>query len=193
MIVRRASALSLLLLVSFPFAGFAAPAAKRVQTRPAMADSASVVAMLGGVTNGACPYAGVATGGQPSEAHLVSLAKAGYTTVLDLRMPDEPRGMDEAAVARRAGLAYETLPFVAGTLDDAVFTRFRTILRTRGNGVFVHCASANRVNAVLVPWLVLDRGWSSERAFAVARANGLRSPEMESKARDYIARHPAKR
>jgi protein tyrosine phosphatase (PTP) superfamily phosphohydrolase (DUF442 family) len=182
----------LLLLVALATGAHAAPAAKRAITRPAMADSASVVAMLGGVTNGACPYEGVATGGQPSEAHLVSLAKAGYTTVLDLRMPDEPRGMDEPAVARRAGLAYESLPFVAGTLDDAVFTRFRTIMRTRGKGVFVHCASANRVNAVLVPWLVLDRGWTPERAFAVARANGLRSPEMEARARDYVARQSVK-
>ena len=184
---------SLLLLLAFAAGVQAAPAAKRAITRPAMAESASVVAMLAGVTNGACPYAGVATGGQPSESHLVSLAKAGYTTVLDLRMPDEPRGMDEPAAARRAGLAYESLPFVAGTLDDAVFTRFRTILRTRGNGVFVHCASANRVNAVLVPWLVLDRGWSLDRAVALARANGLRSPEMEAKARDYVARQSPRR
>lgn len=184
---------SLLLLLVLATGAQAAPAAKRAITRPAMADSASVVAMLAGVMNGACPYAGVATGGQPSEAHLVSLAKAGYTTVLDLRMADESRGMDEPAAARRAGLAYESLPFVAGTLDDAVFTRFRTLLRTRGNGVFVHCASANRVNAVLVPWLVLDRGWSLERAFALARANGLRSPEMEAKARDYVARQSRSR
>ena len=182
-----------LLVISIATAAHAAPATKRVMTRPAMADSASVVAMLAGVTNGACPYEGVATGGQPSEAHLVSLRKAGYTTVLDLRMPDEPRGMDEAAVAKRAGLAYETLPFVATTLDDGVFTRFRTIMRTRGKGVFVHCASANRVNAVLVPWLVLDRGWSQERAFALARTNGLRSPEMEAKARDYIGRQAVRR
>lgn len=159
----------------------------------ALPDSAAVVAMLDGVTNGACPLPGVATGGQPADAHLKALAKAGFTTVLDLRAAGEPRGFNEATAMKAAKLTYEQLPVTPATLDDATFDRFRALMKkTGGKGVFVHCASGNRVGAVMVPWLVLDRGWPVEKAVTSAKAGGLRSPEMEAKARDYVSRHSAR-
>ena len=160
----------------------------------ALPDSAAVMALLAGVHNGACPLAGVATGGQPDSAHLAKLAHAGFTTVLDLRAADEARGFDEAAAMRAAGLAYITLPVTPATLDDRVFDTFRTTMGKRGGqGVFVHCASGNRVGAAMIPWLVLERGWDVERAVASARAGGLKSPELEAKARDYVSRKLAAR
>jgi protein tyrosine phosphatase (PTP) superfamily phosphohydrolase (DUF442 family) len=173
---------------------FAALPALAAPSKPAaQPDSAAVVALLAGVTNGACPLPGVATGGQPAEAHLKSLAKAGFTTVLDLRAADEPRGFNEAAAMKAAKLAYELLPVTPATLEDSTFDRFRALMKkTGGKGVFVHCASGNRVGAVMVPWLVLDRGWPIEKAVSSARAGGLRSPEMEARARDYVSRHASR-
>jgi len=157
------------------------------------ADSAAVMALLDGVLNRACPLAGVATGGQPDAAHLRALAKAGYRMVLDLRTPEEPRGFDEAAAIRAAGLRYETLPVGHGGVPDSTFDAFRKTMRDAGaEGVFVHCASGNRVGAVMIPWLVLDRGWDLDRAVASAKAGGLRSAALEALARDYVARKRAK-
>jgi uncharacterized protein (TIGR01244 family) len=167
-------------------------AAKEV-AKPALPDSAAVVALLAGVHNGACPLPGLATGGQPAAEHLAALAKAGFTTVLDLRAADEARGIDEDAAMKTSGLRYVKVPVTPATLDDSVFAEVRKLMtETGGKGVFVHCASGNRVGAVLIPWLVLDQGWDVERAVTTAKAGGLKSPELEAKARDYVARSRTK-
>jgi len=171
-----------------------APVQSKLHPPGPPADSAAVVALLDGVLNGACPLAGVATGGQPDAAHLRALAKAGYRVVFDLRTPEESRGFDEAAAMKAAGLRYVTLPVGHGGVPDATFDAFRKAMRETGaEGVFVHCASGNRVGAVMIPWLVLDRGWDLERAVTSAKAGGLRSPALEALARDYVARKGAKR
>jgi protein tyrosine phosphatase (PTP) superfamily phosphohydrolase (DUF442 family) len=170
----------------------AAPVKAKVHPPGPPADSAAVLALLDGVMNRACPLAGVATGGQPDAAHVRALAKAGYRVVFDLRTPEESRGFDEAAAMKAAGLRYETIPVGHGGVPDSTFDAFRKAMRdTDAQGVFVHCASGNRVGAVMIPWLVLDRGWDLERAVASAKAGGLRSPALEAQARDYVAREQA--
>jgi uncharacterized protein (TIGR01244 family) len=167
----------------------AARSAKPAPPPAPAADSAAVVALLGGVLNGTCPLPGVATGGQPDSARFAVLAKAGFHTVLDLRLPDEPRGYDERAAVHAAGLEYVNLPISAATLTDSTFTAFRALMNDRERGsVFVHCHSGNRVGVVMVPWLVLDRGWTPERAFAIAEAGGLRPGPARDRAADYVKR-----
>ncbi len=183
MVPKHVSSVFVLLLAALP--AFAAP-----KKPAALPDSAAVVALLDGVTHGACPLPGIATGGQPEAAHLKALAKAGFTTVLDLRAADESRGYDEAAAMKSAKLSYRLLPVTPATLDDATFDQFRKLMQeTGGKGVYVHCASGNRVGAVMVPWLVLDRGWTLDAAIASAKAGGTHSEPMLAKAQDYVARH----
>ncbi len=160
---------------------------------PSLPDSAAVLALLAGVHNGACPLPGLATGGQPESTQVAALAKAGFKTVLDLRAADEVRGFDEDAAMKATGVRYVKLPVTPATLNDVVFDQVRKLMtETGGMGVFVHCASGNRVGAALIPWLVLDRGWNMERAVTTAKAGGLKSAEMEATARDYVARKRAK-
>jgi protein tyrosine phosphatase (PTP) superfamily phosphohydrolase (DUF442 family) len=178
------SALALGAALVLPTVPGAAPTAPGVT-----GDSARVVALLAGLRNPACPLPGIATGGQPDTAHVRALAAAGFRGVLDLRAADEPRGYDEAAFVRAMGLRYRALPVTPATLTDSVFTVFRGWMQdTTATPLLVHCASGNRVGAVLLPWLVLDRGWSMERALATARAGGLTSAALEQAARAYIAR-----
>ncbi len=161
--------------------------------RPALPDSAAIVALLAGVHNGACPLPGLATGGQPEAAHVAALARAGFTTVLDLRAAGEARGFDEDSTMKASGLRYVKIPVTPATLDDAVFDQVRTLMnQTDGAGVFVHCASGNRVGAALIPWLTLDQHWDIERAVLAARAGGLKSAEMEATARAYVSRKRSK-
>lgn len=167
--------------------------ADKASVKPTLPDSAAVLALLAGVHNAACPLPGVATGGQPGSPQVAALAKAGFKTMLDLRAADEARGFDEDAAMAANGVRYVKLPVTPATLNDGVFDQVRKLMtETGGTGVFVHCASGNRVGAALIPWLVLDRGWDMERAVTTAKAGGLKSAEMEATARDYVARKRAK-
>ena len=169
----------------------AAPAANLARTTLA-ADSATVVSLLGGTTNAACPLPGVGTGGQPDSAGLARLASSGFRTVIDLRMPEEPRGFDEPGVAKAAGLEYLALPVSPATLTDATFDSFRALMTDPARTpVLVHCASGNRVGALMLTWLVLDRGWPLERSIASAEAGGLHSATLREMALDYVKRHRA--
>ena len=175
--------------ISTPAAAERAPVATTSQGSGP--DSSRIMAMLAGLKNVACPLPGVATGGQPDSLQLLALGRSGYRTVLDLRAAGEPRGMDEAAVTRAAGLAYRSLPVTPETLTDSTFDAFRALaIDSRNHPILVHCASGNRVGAVMIPWLVLDRGWSIERAVTSANAGGLSSAELRDRALDYVERHP---
>lgn len=138
------------------------------------------------LANGACPLPDVAAAGQPRAEQFRRLAGAGYRTVIDLRAPEESRGFDEAATAREAGLAYENIPVTPQTLGDDQFDRVRAVLKDPSRRpVVVHCASANRVGALLLPYLLLDEGRALDDALAVARQAGLRSPELAQAALRY--------
>lgn len=189
MSVRRfATALGVALAVCGSTAGCArTPSPPAALTSIATPDSAAVVAMLAGTQNAACPLPGVATGGQPDSTRFAAMAAGGVRTVIDLRAASEPRGFDEPAVAHAAGLEYVNLPVTPASLSDSTFDAFRALMRKRGAAtVLVHCHSGNRVGAVLVPWLVLDRGWTLERAIAAAEAGGMRTPALKEKAVGYV-------
>ena len=115
--------------------------------------------VLGAIPKAACPLPGVATAGQPSAAAWPQLADAGYRTVVDLRTPEEPRGYDEPASVRAAGLDYIGIPVSQPTLGDSEFDSFREIVRApERRPIFVHCATSNRVGALLLPYFALDQG-----------------------------------
>lgn len=125
--------------------------------------------------------------GQPTLNDLNAAKAAGIKTVINLRLPQEMR-FDEAAAVRDLGMAYHNFP-ISGpeTLTDKVFEDIRKLLNDKKKrGVLVHCASANRVGAVWLPYRVLDGGMSYEKALAEARQIGLRTPQYEPKAAAYI-------
>jgi uncharacterized protein (TIGR01244 family) len=139
--------------------------------------------------NAACPLPDMATGGQPDSADLAAAAAAGYRSVVDARGPGEPRGFDARRVARSLGLEYIRLPVTAATLDDRTFDRFRSLMKERRlRPMLFHCQSGNRTGVLLVPYLVLDRGFHPDSAVAVARAAGMRPGPMVERALDYARR-----
>lgn len=151
------------------------------------AATAELARTVPGLAQGYCPLPGVATAGQPQADQLRAIAAAGYRAVLDLRAIGEPRGYDEATVARDAGLRYENVPVTSPVVADGDFDRVREFVADEGNvPMLVHCASANRVGALLLPYLVLDRRQGIDDALAAARRIGLRSPEMTDAALRYI-------
>jgi uncharacterized protein (TIGR01244 family) len=142
-----------------------------------------------GLENAAQPLPAVATAGQPEEEHFERLARAGYKTVIDLREPDENRGLDEPEAIRRAGMQYVNIPVGHDDVSDETFDRFRALMNDgERRPVLVHCTSANRVGALLIAYLVLDDGKNLDDALEIASRVGLRSDELERAALRYAAR-----
>ena len=136
----------------------------------------SLVAQAAGGT----PHAlrpGLYVGGQPDPAQLQALASQGVTTVIDLRSADEDRGYAEAARVQALGLRYVSLPIAgAGAITPANARAVQQALDTSEGPVLLHCASGNRVGALLA-LLAHERGLDEEAAIAEGRAAGLGSLE----------------
>src|SRR5690606_31751293 len=116
-------------------------------------------------------------------------ADNGITTVINLRPQAEMDGRDEAVEVAAAGLAYFELP-VAGagdvTIDNA--RRLEELIAQAPGPVLVHCASGNRVGALLALAEVDARGVGADQALAFGRSAGLGS--LESRVGEVIASTP---
>lgn len=154
-----------------------------------MTELADIAAAL---PNGSVPLPDVVTAGQPSAPQLAALASAGLKTVLDLRHLEEARGFDEPSAARAGGLDYVSLPMGYEDVADTIFDTVRDVLRDSARRpVLLHCASANRVGAVLLPHLVLDHGVEVDEALRRVAAVGLRHRGIAQAALDYLRRKRA--
>lgn len=111
--------------------------------------------------------------GQP-DAEVLSIAKdAGFTTIVDLRMDSEDRGMDEVAEVAALGMQYVSLP-IAGA-DGISFenaAELDKILAASDGPVLVHCGSGNRVGALFALREKLA-GATDEEALSAGKVAGL--------------------
>lgn len=126
------------------------------------------------------PLPDVYASGQPSPEHLAALAAEGVRTVINLRAPTEQVEFDEALEAQKLGLRYVSIP-IAGPEDLSTETasRFSGELADarRGGPVLVHCASANRVGAMLALDQAITQNQSASDALAIGRTAGLTTLE----------------
>jgi protein tyrosine phosphatase (PTP) superfamily phosphohydrolase (DUF442 family) len=153
-------------------------------------DDAAMRRIIDVLPYGACPLADIATAGQPDASAWGVLAREGFKSVVDLREAIEPRGHDEVGEIARAGLRYLALPVSHESLGDRQFDVLRDFLRDENNRPsVVHCQSANRVGALMLPYLVLDEHIPLEDAKAMATSIGLRSPDYAALALAYVQRH----
>ncbi|HLQ86606.1 MAG TPA: sulfur transferase domain-containing protein [Salinisphaeraceae bacterium] len=132
-----------------------------------------------GMPNLRHPETGYASGGQPDPDQLQAAADAGIGCVINLRPPSEEHGYDEAAKAAELGLAYHVLG-IAGpqdlTLDNA--RKLDTLLDEHAAmPTLVHCASGNRVGALMALRAAWVQGKSKEEALAIGRRWGLTKAE----------------
>lgn len=132
--------------------------------------------------------------GQPTaEDFKLAKSQEGLKFVINLRTSEELE-YDEATTLKGLGIGYLHLPVQSpATLKDEVFEKARKALVDKKNHpVMMHCASANRVGAIWLAYRVLDDKVPYEKALEEAKKVGLRSPDLEGKAKDYIARKTAK-
>lgn len=130
----------------------------------------------------------VVLAGQPSQEALGELSRRGFKTVISLRRPGEER-FDEAAVCEQLGMKFVRLPISnPNDLNEELLRSACTLLKAADeeSGVILHCASANRVGAVWLAHRVKENGLSIEQARKEAKQVGLQTPELESKALEYL-------
>lgn len=117
--------------------------------------------------------------GQPSAEQLAEAKQAGVQRIINLRPAAEDPSRDEAAEAAALGLPYALLPIAsAADLTRAnVEALDRLLAESNEQTTLLHCASGNRVGAMMslrAAWL---QGADPEAALAIGRAHGLTAME----------------
>lgn len=110
------------------------------------------------------------TSGQPTVRQLAAIADAGYTTVINLALHDDPRYSlpDEPGTVRALGMQYVHIPVAFGSPRRADLQAFFEAMDAhRDERVWVHCAANMRVSAFLGLYGVLREGQPAEQAFAL--------------------------
>ena len=119
------------------------------------------------------PLEGITTAGQPNAQQLAAAAASGFKTVIDLRGPNEDRGLDEKATVEELGMSYISLP-VEGA-DGVTFANASALdkLLSGSRGpVLIHCSSGNRAGALLALRGKLN-GADNDAALALGVAGGV--------------------
>lgn len=112
----------------------------------------------------------LATSGQPSEEQLAAIAQAGYRTIINLALHDDPKYSlpDEADTVRKLGLDYIHIPVQFATPTEADLLRFFAAMDTHANDkIWIHCAANWRVTAFLGLYNAIKLGQPREHAFAL--------------------------
>jgi uncharacterized protein (TIGR01244 family) len=134
--------------------------------------------------NGRQPVPGLLTGGQPSDDQLEKLAQLGYKTVVSLRTEGEAGSQGEAELAGRLGLRFVSIP-IAGTagLTRENAQRLADVLGQAEGSTVIHCASGNRVGALLALKDYWIDGASAEDSLQLGLKAGLTRLEPAVKER----------
>lgn len=113
--------------------------------------------------------------GQPTADSIAQLKSAGINTVIDLRPDAETPDLDEKAVVEQHGLKYRSLPISgAADLTRENVSRFDQLLQeTAADNVLIHCASGNRVGAMLALQARWIQGKSADESLAIGKAAGM--------------------
>ena len=112
----------------------------------------------------------LSTSGQPSIKQLEAIADAGFQTIINLALHDDPRYSlpDEPGVVTGLGLKYIHIPVQFSTPKTAELQAFFDALAEDSSKmIWVHCAANIRVSAFLGLYRVIKQGWKQDEAFAL--------------------------
>ena len=139
---------------------------------------------LPAIAGAVSPAPGIVSAGRLVASDVQRGRDAGIRQIIDLTPDAETPDFDEAAAVRGAGLAYANLP-VSGrealTLQNV--QAFDALLRDARRPVLVHCASGNRVGAMVALRAAWLEGRQAEEAITIGKAWGLNGLEAEVRRR----------
>jgi len=124
----------------------------------------------------------IASGGRVTTEGLAALEQDGFTTIIDLRTPEEGVS-EEQENAKKLGLEHHNIPVTGKGISDAQLESFIHVINNADNGkILVHCASGNRVGAMWARYR-LQQGASLDIAVKEGRKAGMRK-SLEQTVRD---------
>jgi Uncharacterized protein conserved in bacteria len=128
-------------------------------------------------------------GGQPSEADFNAAKTAGFSAVINLRPGHRSPELREREVVEGLGMRYIEIPVAgAGDLTKDNAQKLDEALKQLGESkVVMHCASGNRVGALVALRAAWIQGKSNEEALAEGRAACL--TKMEPMVAQILAQH----
>jgi uncharacterized protein (TIGR01244 family) len=133
------------------------------------------------------PMDGVLSGGQPSREQIEAAGASGFGTVINLRVEKEEGFEWEAETVENLGMRYISIP-VAGSRGLTVenVRRLDAALSesAKAGPVLLHCASGNRIGAMLALRAAWLHDVDTEAAIAFGRANGM--TRLESIVRELL-------
>ena len=131
---------------------------------------------LSGIYNYRAVDESLCTSGQPTAAQVATIAAAGFATIINLALHDDPRYSlpDEPGVVKSLGLAYVHIPvqFAAPTEAD-LLAFFAAMDAQSGERLWVHCAANMRVSAFPGLYRVIKLGRLSLRSSSCEGSGSL--------------------
>jgi uncharacterized protein (TIGR01244 family) len=141
------------------------------------------------INNFRAPEAEVLSTGQPTADQLRVMANAGVKHVINLRAPTEDAGFNEQAMVESLGMTYHNIPVSVGdggiNADNAESLQ-ELLADFDGDGVVVHCATGNRVGA-LVSVAEFADGNSLDSAITEGARWGMTSERLQGMVRNSLS------
>ncbi|NMR25636.1 hypothetical protein HH219_08870 [Pseudoalteromonas sp. NEC-BIFX-2020_015] len=140
------------------------------------------------LNNFANPQENIYTSGQPTQAQLSQLADKGVKHIINLRGKNETQ-WDEEDVVNTLGLQYAALPITSKAdinVTNAILLQ-KLLNETSSEATLVHCASSNRVGALVAVYHATELKLPIEQAIAIGKQWGLKS--LESVVTDEVTRY----
>ncbi|MDH3403738.1 MAG: sulfur transferase domain-containing protein [Acidobacteriota bacterium] len=156
------------------------------EAEPAPQPEPAAVASIDPATllpNGAEPFPGILTGGQPTREQLDEASSLGIRTVINLRTPGES-DIGQADVEAR-GMTYVAIPIAGDGLTAANAAAFAAALDAAERPAIVHCGSGNRVGALFALAAYYQDGADPEAAIELGKKAGL--TRLEPAVREHLA------
>ncbi len=119
------------------------------------------------------------TSGQPTMQQLGAFSDLGVTTVINLRSTQEMQDIPEHQWTHDLNMSYYQLPVssAADLTPELVADLHQILQRHQDDNVLIHCASSNRVGAMMALRAKWHQQASTEEALAIGRQHGLKSLE----------------
>ena len=108
----------------------------------------------------------IGTAGQPQTEQFGIIADSGFSSVINIAMPDHPESIDnEGKIVTSLGMNYFHLPVPFDAPRAGHVKQFCQLLESQQDQqLFIHCIMNYRVSAFMYHYLIGTQGYTSEQA-----------------------------
>jgi len=140
------------------------------------------------IMNLLAPEENILSSGQPTAEQFQVLADAGIKHIINLRAPEEME-FDEGALVQSLGMEYHSIPVAvsAGITRENAQALFNLMDELQGQPVVIHCASGQRVGALIAISAQQNQGLDADAAMDEGSRWGLSSPRITPVVRQILA------